>query len=146
MTWNNINNARINRTTITRKQKWEEKQLNGYFKRQTSKILHEETWIWLRKENLERKTEFHLIAAPNNTIWINHVKAKIDKTQQNSKCRLHSNRDETFNHIISGCRKLAQKSIRLDMTGRGKWSTWNCARNWNLTIWKRGISTTRDPS
>ena len=30
---NNVNNTRINRTIITRKQKWTEKQLNGYFKR-----------------------------------------------------------------------------------------------------------------
>ena len=26
------NNTKIKRTTITRKQKWEERQLNGYFK------------------------------------------------------------------------------------------------------------------
>ena len=29
---------KINRVTITSKQKWEEKQLNGYFKRQTNEI------------------------------------------------------------------------------------------------------------
>ena len=33
----------------------------------------------------------------------------IDKTQQNSKCRLCGDRDETINHIISECSKLAQK-------------------------------------
>ena len=38
------NNTRINRTAITRKQKWEEKQMYGYFKRQTSKISHENAW------------------------------------------------------------------------------------------------------
>ena len=30
--------------TITRKQKWEEKQMYEYFKRQTSEISHEKTW------------------------------------------------------------------------------------------------------
>ena len=30
-----------------------------------------------------------------------------DKTQQNSKCRLCGDRDETTNHIISECSKLA---------------------------------------
>ena len=29
--------------------------------------------------------------------------------QQNSKCRLCGNRDETINHIKRECRKLAQK-------------------------------------
>ena len=40
------------------------------------------TWIWLRKGNLKRETESLL----NNTIKTNYIKAKIDKTQQNSKC------------------------------------------------------------
>ena len=31
----------------------------------------------------------------------NNIKARIDKTQQNSKCRLCSDRYETINHIIS---------------------------------------------
>ena len=36
-------NANINRTKITRIQKWEEKRLYGYFKQQTSKISHKKT-------------------------------------------------------------------------------------------------------
>ena len=43
---------------------------------------------------------------------INHIKARIDKTQQNSKCRLCGDRDETINHIISECSKLAQKEYK----------------------------------
>ena len=43
------------------------------------------------------------------TIWTNYVKVKIDKMQQNSKCKLRDDRDETINHIISEYRKLAQK-------------------------------------
>ena len=62
-TRNNTDDTRINRTTITRKQKWEEKQLYGRFKRLTSNISHEKTYTWLRKENLKRETETLLIAA-----------------------------------------------------------------------------------
>ena len=89
---NNTNNTRINRTTTTRKQKWEEKQLYGHFKWQTSKISHEKTWTWLRKGNLKRETKSLFIAAQNNTIRTNYVKANIDKTKQNSKCRLFGDR------------------------------------------------------
>ena len=35
-----------------------------------------------------RETESLLIAAQNSAIRTNHIKARIDKTQQNSKCRL----------------------------------------------------------
>ena len=36
-----------------------------------------------------------------------YVKARIDKTQQNSKCQLGGDKDETINHMISECGKLA---------------------------------------
>ena len=52
---------------ITRKQKWGEKQQYGYFKRQTSEITHNKTWIWLRKGDLKRETESLLIVAQNNS-------------------------------------------------------------------------------
>ena len=82
---------------------------NGNFKRQTSKILHEKSWTWLRKENLKRETKSLQMTAQNNAIRTNYVKATIDKTQQNSKCKLCGDRDEAINHIISECSKIAQK-------------------------------------
>ena len=106
--------------TITRKQKWKGKQLNGHFKRLINNISHLKTWTWLRKGNLKRETEPLLIAAQDNAIRTNHIKARIDKTQQNSKCWLCGDRDETINHIISECSKLAQKEYqaRHDWVGK----------------------------
>ena len=62
-----------------------------------------------KKVKIKRETESLLIAAQNNVIMNSHIKARIDKTQQNSRCRLCGDRDETINHITSGCSKLAQK-------------------------------------
>ena len=62
-----------------------------------------------KKGNQKRDTQSLLIAAQNNPISTNYVKIEIDETQQNSKCRLCSNRDETINHIISEDSKLATK-------------------------------------
>ena len=67
---------------MARKQKWKEKQLYGYFKRQTSEMSHEKTWTGLRKGKIKRETESLLIAAQNNAIRTNYVKAKINQTQQ----------------------------------------------------------------
>ena len=106
-TRNNMNDTWTSGTTITRKQKWEEKQLYGRFKRLTSDISHEKTWAWLRKGNRKRESESFLIAAQNNAIRTNHIKARIDKTQQNSRCWLCGDRDEIISHIISECSKLA---------------------------------------
>ena len=121
---NNTDNTIDDRMTTSRKQKWEEKQLSGRFKRQINSISHQKTWTWLRKRNLQRETESLLIAAQDNAIKTNHIKAKIDKTQQNSKCKRCGDRDETINHIL--------RSIRRDTTGK-------CARNLNLTIQTNGI-------
>ena len=68
--------------------------------------------IWLRKGNFKRETESLLIAAQDSAIRTNHIKARINKTQQNSKCRLCGYRDETINHMISECSKLAQREYK----------------------------------
>ena len=87
------------------------KKLSGH-KQLISNILYEKTWKWLRKGNLKRETESFLIAAQNNAIKTNHIKARIDKTQQNSQWWLYGDRDETINHITSECSKLAQKEYK----------------------------------
>ena len=48
------------------------------------------------------------------------MKVRIDKTQQNSRCRLHDDRNETTNRIISECSKFAQReySTRHDWVGK----------------------------
>ena len=54
-TRNDIDNTMANRMTITRKQKWEEKQLHGRFKRLINSISHEKTWHDEEKEILREK-------------------------------------------------------------------------------------------
>ena len=103
---NDRDNTINGRMTTTRKQKWEGKQLYGRFKRLINNITHQKTWTWLRKGNLKKETESLRVAAQNNVIT-NHIEARIDKTQQNNKWRLCSDRDE-----ISQCSKLAQKEYK----------------------------------
>ena len=81
------------RMTTTRKQKWEGKQLYCPFKCLINNISHQKTWTCQRKRNLKRETESLQIAAQDNAIRTNPIKARIDKTQQNSKCTLCGDRD-----------------------------------------------------
>ena len=87
-TRNNTENTIDNAMTITRKQKWEEKQLYGRFKWLINNISHDKTWTWLRKGNFKTETQYLLIAVQDNAIRTNHIKTRIDKTQHNRKCRL----------------------------------------------------------
>ena len=77
--------------------------------------------MWLKSGNLKRETESLLKAAQNINIMSNHIKKRIDKAQQNSRCWLFGDRDETINHIISECSKLAQKEYmtRHDWVSKG---------------------------
>ena len=68
------------------------------------------------------------MAAQNSAIRTNHIKAMIDKTQQNSKCRLCGDRDETLNHIISECSKLAQKEYKARHDWVGKVIHWKMCK------------------
>ena len=42
----------------------------------------------------------------------NQVKAKIEKSQGDSLCRVCRKVDESIDHIVSGCNKLAQKEYK----------------------------------
>ena len=130
-TRNDTDNTMNNRMTITRKQKWEGKQFYGHFKWLIYNISHQKTWTWLRKRNFKGETESLLIAARNNAIRINHIKTRIDKTQQNSKCRLFGDRDETINHI-SECSKLPQKAYKTRHDWVGKVIHWEMCKKFKF--------------
>ena len=117
---NNTYNRRTNGTTITRKTKIGRKTTVWTFLKTNKQHLTRETWILLRKRNLKRETESLLITAQNNAIRTNNIKARIHKTQQNSKSMLCGDRDETIYHIISECSKLALKEYetRHDWVGK----------------------------
>ena len=137
-TRNHTDNTKTNGMTITSKEKWEEKQLYGRFKQLISNIAHEKTWTWLRKGNLKRETKSLLIAVQNNAITTNQIKTRIDKTQQNSKCRLCGDRDKTINHIISECSKLAQKEYKTRQDRVSKVIHWEMCKKLKFDHTKKG--------
>ena len=128
--------------TITRK-KWKEKQLYGRLKRLINNISHEKTWAWLRKGNIKRETESLLIAAQNNAIRTNHIKVKIDKAQQNSRCSLCGDRNETINHIINEWSKLAQKGYKTRHDWVVKVIHWELCKKFKFDHMNKCICTTQ---
>ena len=74
-----------------------------------------------RKENSTKKKKIIII-----------IKLRIDKMQQNSKCRLCGDRDETINSIISECSKLAQKEYKGRHDWIGKVIHWKMCRKFQF--------------
>ena len=62
------------------------------------------------------------------------IKARIDKTQQDSKCRLCGDRDETINHIISECSKLAQREYKARHDWVGKVIHWEMCKKFKFDL------------
>ena len=88
-------------------------------------MAREELCIRLRKENLKRETEsFRIEVKKKNALRTNYVKAKIDNTQQNRKFKLCKKREETINHFVSECSKLAQKEYKTKHDWMGKIIQW----------------------
>ena len=111
---------------------WEEKILHGQFVRQTKEVWNQDRWQWLRNGTLKRETESLIFAAQEQAIRTNVIKGKIDKSQEQTKCRMCNRADEPINHIVSECPKLSPREYkrRHDWIGRpyslgNLWSEWN---------------------
>ena len=99
---------------------WEEKVIHGQYLRQTKEVRSDQCWAWLQNGDLKRETESVIVADQNQSIRRNLVKAKIDKSQGDSLCRLCRKVDESIDHIASGCSKLAQKEFKRRHDNLGK--------------------------
>ena len=78
---------------------------------------------------MKRETESLIVAAQNQSIRKNLVKAKIDKSQGDSLCRKV---DESIDCIVSGCSRLAQKEYKRRYDNLGKIVHWKLARKCNF--------------
>ena len=58
---------------------WEEKVLLGEYLRQTKEVRSDQCWAWLQNGDFKRVTESLIVAAQNQKIRTNLVKAKIGK-------------------------------------------------------------------
>ena len=113
---------------------WKNKILHGQYIRQ----LNEEgldpvsSWNWLHQQNLKKETEGLIVAAQDQALRTNYVKKMIDKTDVNPTCRLCYKRNETIDHIISGCEKLAQNEYKKRHDKVAAIIHWNMCRNHNF--------------
>ena len=70
------------------------------------------TWWWLKKGDLKPETEALLCAAQEQALRTNYVKFHIDRTVESPLCRLCGEKGEHVTHLISECKKLAQKEYK----------------------------------
>ena len=103
---------------------WEEKVLHGQYLRQTKEVRSDQCWTWLQNGDVKRDTESIIVVGQNKSIRANLVKTKIDKNQGYSLCRVCRKVDESIDHIVSCCSKLAQKEYKRRQKYLGKIVHW----------------------
>ena len=54
-----------------------QKKLHGQFSNETEEVAGEEKWLWLRDGSIKRETASLIMAAQEQAIWTNAIKAKI---------------------------------------------------------------------
>ena len=74
----------------------------------------------MQNGTLKRDTESLIFAAQEQALRTIVIQGMIDKSQDQTECGICSRADETINHIVSECPKLAQRECkrRHDWIGR----------------------------
>ena len=99
--------------------------------RQTKEVRSDQCWAWLQNGDLKRETESLIVAAQNQNIRTNLIKARIDKSQGDSLCRVCRKVNESIDHIVSDCSKLAEKEYKRRHDNVRKIVHWKLARKCN---------------
>ena len=90
----------------------------------TKEVRSDQCWAWLQNGDLDRETESLILAAQNQSIRTNLAKARIDKGQGDSLCRMCRKIDESIDHIVSGCSMLAWNEYKRSHDNLGKIVHW----------------------
>ena len=63
----------------------------------------EQSYRWLNSGGIKGETESKRVAVQDHAISTNYFNNKILKEETESKCRLCKQREETIDHLTSGC-------------------------------------------
>ena len=89
------------------------KTMYGQFKRDMGEEMDKKgSGNWLRKSAHKPETEALIFTAQEQALRTKYVKFQVGKTSDSPLCRLCGEKGETVSHIISACKKLAQKEYK----------------------------------
>ena len=96
-----------------RQERWQSKPLHSqYLQDIKDKTDNDITWSWLKNGELKKETKGFLIAAQDQALRTNAIKAKIDKVTEKNECQLCKEKDETIDQLISACSKIVQADYK----------------------------------
>ena len=116
-----------------RQEQWQNKGLHGqYLKDTDGKKDCEITWNWLKNGYLKKEMEGFILAAHDQEIITNAIKANIHKTSSDCKCWLCKVKEETIDYLVSSCSKIAQTDYKERHNKFAAMLRWDLCRKYNL--------------
>ena len=87
------------------------KRVNGQFSCSSDKKLvdNDQPHRWPNFKAIQGETQSTIVAFQDQAIGTNYFDSKILKEEIDSKCPLHTQHEETTDHVTSGCSILANK-------------------------------------
>ena len=96
-----------------RLKEWKEKALHGQYLREVEPVANKSaTFKWIESGMLKKETEGLLVAAQDQALRTNAIKVKIDHQKGSELCRLCGQKEETVDHLVSSCSKIAQTDYK----------------------------------
>ncbi|CAH2093004.1 unnamed protein product [Euphydryas editha] len=109
----NITDKNIKSAIIKKKiQVWKSKPLHNQFYKlvlEKNNIDKDLSFRWLKKQLVSPILEATVFAIQDQSIITKQFERDITKKSTDGKCRICAEKDETIQHIVSGCEKLAGK-------------------------------------
>ena len=81
---------------------------------------------------MKGQTEVFICAAREQALRTNYVKHHIDRTAESPLCRLCGKKGESVCHLVSECKKLAQKEYKKQHDNLAKIVHWNLSELYQL--------------
>ena len=112
---------------------WQTKALDGQYLRDIEgKVDIKKTRSWIRNGDQKREIEGFLLAAQDQALRTKAIKAKIDKTIDANKYRLCKEKEETVDHLVSACSKIAQTDYKERHNNVASMLHWNLSKKYNI--------------
>ena len=97
-------------------EKWQRKPVHGRFLQQLDEggCSLDDTWSWLCSQSMPKHTEAVIFAAQDQALRTNWLRSVIERTAGLSPlCRVCREYNESVEHILNGCQKLANSEYKL---------------------------------
>jgi hypothetical protein len=125
------------RMKSSRREKYRNKRMHGQFLRQTEDIVDQrESVRWIEEGYMKKGTENLLMAAQEQSLRTRKVRHDIDKVNVDPKCRLCAAKDETVDHLVAGCIKLAQGEYKTRHDKVGAVIHWRLCKKYGFEVHK----------